>query len=772
VRSRQGDLAAKMYKMKSLLSVLLLLDVSVVSMLLAEAYPVKLSSFKQEIAIQYTSEDGLPSNNVLHVEAAPDGPVYAVTDQGTACFQQGAWKLVGKATGAAKATWWPTSNVASSLSRIDMPAQKINDARQVDSDLLIATDEALWCAQAGERKQMLAKASRQIALGPKGEVVVATVEGLWRRPVEGVFERIDVVDEQSRYWGRSDIRGVAYDSQGRLCFACLAGVGLRELDGKWKFFTAHDGLPYNDFTSLTLGPAGTIWLGSHLGLIGFLEGEWIYRQGKRWLPDDDIRDVTLDQNGSIWVATSKGIGVIERRSMSLAEKAEFYEREMEKYIRRTPLGYVSEVSLAKPADKSKIIYHDSDNDGLWTSMYGAGECFAYGATKNPRAKARAKQAFEALRFLQKVTQGCQHSPPKGYVARTIRSVGLPDPNVGRLARDRRQQELHDAKWKVYEPRWPRSADGKWFWKSDTSSDELDGHYFFYPLYYDLVADTEVEKERVREVVRDLTDHLVEHNYCLVDHDGRPTRWAVFNPEALNHDPDWWEERGLNSLSILSYLTVAEHVTGDSKYSWHVRKLIEEHSYHANLMTAKVQFGFGSGNQSDDEMAVMSFYNLLKYTKDSELRQRALFAFYLYWTVLQPELNPFFNFAYAVHGLDSERKDAWGKYSLNPWSGWLSDSIKTLTGFPLDRLNWAHKNSHRLDIITLPRQQAVPPTQAMRAGRGYRRNGKVLPVQERFFNHWNTDPWRLDYGGNGQQLANGTVFLLPYYMGLYHGFITD
>jgi len=50
------------------------------------------------------------------------------------------------------------------------------------------------------------------------------------------------------------------------------------------------------------------------------------------------------------------------------------------------------------------------------------------------------------------------------------------------------------------------------------------------------------------------------------------------------------------------------------------------------------------------------------------------------------------------------------------------------------------------------------------------NGKVLPVENRHFNHWNTDPWQLDYGGNGHELAAGTVFLLPYYMGLYHGFI--
>jgi hypothetical protein len=55
-------------------------------------------------------------------------------------------------------------------------------------------------------------------------------------------------------------------------------------------------------------------------------------------------------------------------------------------------------------------------------------------------------------------------------------------------------------------------------------------------------------------------------------------------------------------------------------------------------------------------------------------------------------------------------------------------------------------------------------------RGFRVNGKVLPVENRHFGHWNTDPWALDYGGNGNELAAGTVFLLPYYMGLYHGYI--
>ena len=75
---------------------------------------------------------------------------------------------------------------------------------------------------------------------------------------------------------------------------------------------------------------------------------------------------------------------------------------------------------------------------------------------------------------------------------------------------------------------------------------------------------------------------------------------------------------------------------------------------------------------------------------------------------------------------------------------------------------------------MSRQNSIDPTDSSTRykSRGYHVNGKVIPVENRFFNHWNTDPWRLDYGGSGNGLGNGTVFLLPYYMGLYHGFIRE
>ena len=608
------------------------------------------------------------------------------------------------------------------------------------------------------RYTTISRKAAQVALTPEKKVVAATTQGILMETETG-FTPLTVEDGLGRRWGTSDVRGVAFDSFGQLWFVTLAGAACRTADG-WRFYTGRDGLPYNDFTTVEAGPDGVVWFGTHLAAVRFDGQTWAYRQGRRWLPDDDIRDIAVDQQGTAWFATPRGVGKIARRMMTLAEKAEFYEDEMERYIRRTPMGYVSEIGLARPADKSEIIYHPSDNDGLWTSMYGAGECFAYAATNDPRAKARAQQAFEALRFLQEVTQGGPHSPPKGYVARTVLSTDLPDPNIGRLQRDRKRQAESDALWKLYEPRWPKSADGKWYWKSDTSSDELDGHYFFYPLYYDLVADTEEEKERVRGVVRDLTDHLVEHGYNLIDHDGRPTRWGVYSPDALNHDRMWWNERGLKSLSMLSYLAVAEHITGDPAYGTQMDTLVRDHAYDTNAMIYKIHRGIGSGNQSDDEMAFMSFYNLVKYAKDEQLRQRMLLSFFSAWVIEQPEMNPFFHFAYAAFGVGAQYTDQWGTHSLAPWDGWLKDSLATLQGIPLDRLNWSCQNSHRIDVVRLTREKGVDVNDPPRRNVGYRVNGKVIPVENRHFNHWNTNPWALDYGGDGRQLANGTVFLLP------------
>lgn len=569
-------------------------------------------------------------------------------------------------------------------------------------------------------------------------------------------------------WAPTNVQ-VAVDGLDRLWFCSDQGVGC--LEGQtWKLHTTANGLPVDGFTCIAAAADGTVWLGTRQGALRFDGRSWAYRQGKRWLPHDEVRDIAVDQDGSAWIATPAGVAHLHFQPMTLAEKAEFYEREIDQHHRRTEFGFVIEAHAPEPGSKTDLRLHDSDNDGLWTSMYGAGECFAYGATKSEAARRRAQDAFRALKFLSDVPQGSPHEPPHGFIARTVlEAAGGRDPNAGGYTLEaQRQTRQRDKLWRVYEPRWPLSADGRYYWKSDTSSDELDGHYFFYAAYFDLVAESEAEKNAVRDVVRANIDHLIAHDFSLHDHAGR-TRWAVYSPGELNQNPQWFIERGLNSLSMLSYLNVAHHLTGDPKYREVARKLRDEHSYHLNALVPKIQSGLGSGNQSDDEMAFMAFYNLIRYEPDQTLRKLYLTAFAKYWQLEAPEMNPFFNYCYAAVALREEVADNWGRYSVSPPADCFDDAVDTLKRFPLDRFNWHHQNSHRKDLRML-RDHNAESYFGDAEGRGYRVNGKVLPVDERHFNHWNHDPWKLDTGGGGDTLSDGAVFTLPYYMGLYHGLL--
>lgn len=725
--------------------------------------------FVQETAHRYSTNQGLPAGPVALIELASDGS--------PRCFAEGRWYVLSEQR------WSPLEAVAPCAAdefrflddggqavRVGVPWKAVRQLLRDGPRQFLATEREILQVT-GERSEPLpwpiTSQIHQLALAPDRALWVASSDGILVRTADG-WRAEDVRDGLGRRWAVEDVRGVTFDTLGRPWFATRAGVGCRSAEG-WRFYEGKDGLPWNDFTGLASGPDGTVWFGTHLGAIRFDTAGWHYRQGPLWLPSDDILQMEVSARGDAWFATAGGVGQIARQPMTLAEKATHYEDEIARYIKRTPLGFVAEAPLKTPGDRSSAHPLDSDNDGLWTAMYGAGECFGYGALRDPILKTRARQAFEALRFLQQVTQGGTPAAPKGFVARTIRPMEWPDPNVGRRAADEADQK-GDALWKVYEPRWPKSADGKWYWKSDTSSDELDGHYFFYALYYELCADTDAEKERVREVVRDLTDHLLDHGFTLTDHDGTPTRWGVYGPQFINRDPRWWAERGLNSLSILSYLTVAEYVTGDPKYGAAVRDLVERHGYAQNLMFPKVQYGPGSGNHSDDEMAVMCFYTLLRYSQDAELKNQVRYSFFAYWANEAPELNPFFNFAFAPFGLGQTVTNVWGIYPVTPWDGWLQDSQATLEDLPLDRLDWPHQNSHRLDVVSLAPQKSKDLYGPRERGRGHRVNGKVLPVSNRHFTHWNTDPWQLDYGGNGSELGAGTVFLLPYYLGLFEGYI--
>ncbi len=497
----------------------------------------------------------------------------------------------------------------------------------------------------------------------------------------------------------------------------------RELDYYVQGSNPPLSLPWAEVT-VVAGIVGEACIGTTNGAFVFIpfihQTPRKYFAGQRWLPDDHVTGIGFEDVGNIiWVETPKGYSRIEYKEMMLADKARtFEERVRARHVRH---GFTSDSLLEVPGDLSSNKTVSSDNDGLWTAMYVAAECFRSQVTGAADAREYARQGLQALMRLEAITG------IPGFPARSFIKIG-------------EDLQPEDGEWHT-------TADGKWRWKGDTSSDEIVGHYFVYPIYYDLVAD-EKEKEQIRGVVDRITSHILDHNYQLIDVDGKRTRWGWWGPEAIWDDAD---ETGLRALHILAHLRVALHITGDeqkrAKYQAAYDELINKHRYHLLTRNLKINYP-GHVNHSDDELAFLSYYPLLQYETDSKLRAVYVESLERSWAVERPERNPLWNFIYAV-GSGSKEFDR-------------AQAQLTLQQIPMDLIEWTVKNSHRHDVVFDPAADRFKRAQSL----------VVLPYDELPMTKWNGNPYTLDGGNGGRSEDDGAYFLLPYWMGRYHKLIGE
>lgn len=500
--------------------------------------------------------------------------------------------------------------------------------------------------------------------------------------------------------------------------------------------------PKLPFSELTLGvktPEGALWLGSPHGLMLLEKGakRWRLFHSRRWLPDDYVEDLAVTAEGDVVVRTKRGTcRLLKKHWESLDAKMDDIHAMLRKHHLR--MGFVTEIDLKEPGTlEGGYTKESSDNDGLWTCLYIAAEAFRFGATGDETARQNAWESLKTMMFLEEVTG------IPGFAARSV------VPGVGPNPKGR------------YGGVWYKSADGKWWWKGDTSSDEVDGHYFAYAIYYDIAA-TEEQKKQIREVVTRMTDHILDHDYYYVGPTGKHTTWGFWGPKELNQNLDRIIERGLNSLEILSHLKVAEHITGNPRYTEAIRELNDKHAYAMNTVRQKILWPKSELNHSDDELAFVAYYPLLWYERDPKWREIYLTSIEWSFQIERPEQSPLFNLIYAAARQASKwphadkRPDAAlvdpDQYDKEVCEQWFRD-------VPRDTIGWTIRNNRREDI---------GPTDLDRFGHPQTR--QVLPIYERLLLRWNANPYRLDGGRSGRMRGDGAFILLPYWMGKYHRLI--
>ena len=498
------------------------------------------------------------------------------------------------------------------------------------------------------------------------------------------------------------------------------------------------GLPNRHARALASDKEGHLWIATKLGVARYSRKmqKFSLRHSRRWLASDDSRDVALAPDGTAWVATAGGVDAIRRKKLTLAEKADYFLSVIRKRHIRPP-GLVGPAVLRKPGDLSESFIEDDDNDGEHTGMYLAVESLRYAVTKDPKALANARAAFNAMVLLQEVT-GTPH-----FIARSVLPLGTaPLHEVDRTftPEERARMKRDNPREKPIEKRWVRSADGKWLWKRDASSDEIDGHLYGYATYFDLAADAS-EKRRVAALVDRIVGGIVAHGFVLQDIDGKATLWGNWSPESLNGDPNWNEERFGNSTEILAHLGVAFHVTGKEKYREAAQKLITQHGYDKNLRSLAYKTP-SERTHINDELLSMVFPTLFNYLILPTLRPDALAAIRQWHTTCRRDHIPFYDFVF------------------NTFSGQtvpLGPSIETLRDWPLDMIEWTVDNRSREDIQI----ERTPGTDDDRLTR-------ILPRSEMGLVMWDQEPYKTVIGRNGAREDKPTDWLLAYWMGRYWG----
>ncbi|HVV70503.1 MAG TPA: hypothetical protein VHI52_03230, partial [Verrucomicrobiae bacterium] len=304
----------------------------------------------------------------------------------------------------------------------------------------------------------------------------------------------------------------------------LRGMSLTTIRGE-------QGLPFEDTTCLAAGFTNDLWVGTTSGLIRRVGDEFQYFAGRRWLPGDRVNALAVAQN-AVYVATEAGLGIIRYQPFTLAKKAAYYEQHLEAWGQKR-LGLVHK--LEWDDTEKQFVREAGDNDGGYSSYYLGAESYRYAVTRAPEARREATNTFHALRWLEALTG------IPGFPARSVWVKG----EIGHKS---------SGGSGGYPAEWHDSADGRFEWKGDTSSDELCGHFYAVGLFLDLAAQGEEAAQAKTHLAR-MASHLIDHQWKLVDLDGKPTRWGRWDPEYFLTDEGRYD-RSLQAVELLSFIRTA------------------------------------------------------------------------------------------------------------------------------------------------------------------------------------------------------------------------
>ncbi len=434
------------------------------------------------------------------------------------------------------------------------------------------------------------------------------------------------------------------------------------------------------------------------------------------------------------------------KGLSLAEKAVFLDDLV--VAQHLPDGLLRTITVE---DGGAVKLHSLPSTGLWTAIYLASQALRYAVTGDEEAQVNAGKAVEGLHHLTAVTG----------------SSGLYGRAYQRPDFDYAWEPTPAAMWRESEA---PGYEG-WWWNYTVSKDTMDGIMFGYAVALEHLDD-EAILSVIRADVLAFADHLVSNDLQIIDWDGKVTEHGRMFYSAMDDFP------GFNAVLVSSWLRTALYAGGGEDlqhFYWDclMRKgdysdcpeidIVDMGSYMDAVEKFLSLYMYDCKTNYDHfDMVLHAVYPWMRLETDSDLKKRLHKLLEVgIWRPPDADMDP--PLYESTHSLYIFM---YGGLSSPP----VDDPI-----FP-DAVNEGVCTMYRLPHDRSDPEVAAGDQEGVCINRLGRPNAaEIIPVEERYYDNylWRLDPYEIP---EAHTAAPGMVhspddYLLAYWLGRYHGFIT-
>lgn len=263
---------------------------------------------RKQIIQGFSKADGIDHHEVYPMLRAKDGTIWIGSVQGLTTYKDGKFEAqkLRSAPGTDKESQWPSGR-AFVQSLWEAPNGKI----------WVGLSGGLFTVENGIATKLQSDAYYMAIQNDKdGNVWAATTRGLYKFAGEELVQKFTASDGLPS----DNMTTIFQDSKGNLWFGSYGGLSRFE-NGKFINYSTKNGLAGNYVRSIYEDNEGTLWIGTYdQGMSRFKDGSFFNYGEFNGLYNSGVFAIREDESNNFWISSNRGIYRVSRRELNdLAE---------------------------------------------------------------------------------------------------------------------------------------------------------------------------------------------------------------------------------------------------------------------------------------------------------------------------------------------------------------------------------------------------------------------------------------------------------------------